>query len=205
MHLAGLSLLNTISILDVFGVSRARSTINNWVHEAELQPESGKTPDYVAVDETAIRLDDERYWLYAAVDPESYELLHTKLETTINNALAHGFSAELRQKHHVDDATFLVDGATPLHEACRRRHGLDFRDEQHGNRNAVERVFREGKRRSPRSRTVSATPIQQLPTSGCDRSPSHGICVSEHYAPDEEKRFTRRDRTSAVQWWPHSR
>ncbi|EMA53469.1 IS240-type transposase (ISH102) [Halococcus salifodinae DSM 8989] len=44
-------------------------------------------------------------------------------------------------------ATFLVDGATPLHEAC-RRHGLDFRDEQHGNRSGVERVFREGKRRT---------------------------------------------------------
>ncbi|EMA49008.1 IS240-type transposase (ISH102) [Halococcus salifodinae DSM 8989] len=75
-----------------------------------------------------IRLDDERYWLYAAVDPESNELLHTKLEPTRNTALAHGFSAERRQKHHVDDATFLVDdatflvdGATPLHEACRRR------------------------------------------------------------------------------------
>jgi len=27
-----------------------------------------------------IRLGDEQYWLYAAVDPESNELLHTKLE-----------------------------------------------------------------------------------------------------------------------------
>ena len=142
LHLADISLSDTVSIFDVFGVNRARSTIHNWVHKAELQLESGRTPDHVAVDGTVIRLNDERYWLYAAVDPESNELLHTKLEPTRNNALAHGFFAELRQKHHVDGATFLVDGATPLHEAC-RRHGLDFRHERHGNRNAVERVFRE--------------------------------------------------------------
>ena len=95
-------------------------------------------PDHVAVDETVIRLDEERYWLYAAVDPDSNKLLHTKLEPTRNNALTRSFFAELRERHH-------VDGATLLHEAC-RRHGLDFRHERHGNRNAVERVFREVKR-----------------------------------------------------------
>ena len=43
-----------MSILDVFGVTRARSTIYNWVHKADLQPETGKMPDHVAVDETVI-------------------------------------------------------------------------------------------------------------------------------------------------------
>ncbi len=42
--------------------------------------------------------------------------------------------------------TDLVDSAKPLNDAC-RRHGLDCRYERHGNRNAVERVFREVKRR----------------------------------------------------------
>jgi transposase-like protein len=37
-------------------------------------------------------------------------------------------AAELREKHDVDDAVFLVDGATPLKDAC-NRHGLDFRYE----------------------------------------------------------------------------
>jgi transposase-like protein len=97
LHLAGLSLSNTVSILEVFGIARARSTIHNWVHKAELQPESGRTPDHVAVDETVIRLNDERYWLYAAVDPDSNELLHTKFEPTRNNAPAHNFLTELRE------------------------------------------------------------------------------------------------------------
>ena len=54
LHLADLLLSNTVSILDIFGVTRARSTIYNWVHKADLQPETGKTPDHVAVDETVI-------------------------------------------------------------------------------------------------------------------------------------------------------
>jgi putative transposase len=147
LHLAGLSLSNTVSVLEIFGVERARSTVHNWVHKAELQPESGRSPDQVAVDETVIRIENEQYWLYAAVDPDSNELLHTKLEPTRTNAISYAFFAELREKHDVDDAVFLVDGATPLKHAC-SRHGLDFRYQKHGNRNSVERVFREVKRRT---------------------------------------------------------
>jgi putative transposase len=147
LHLAGLSLSNTVSVLEIFGVSRARSTVHNWVHKADLQPESGRSPDHVAVDETVIQINEEYYWLYAAVDPDSNKLLYTKLEPTRNNGLAEIFFAELRRKHDGDDAVFLVDNATPLKEAC-RRHGLDFHYRRHGNRNSVERVFREVKRRT---------------------------------------------------------
>jgi len=110
----------------------------------------GRSPDHVAVDETVIRLDNEQYWLYVAVDPETNELLHTKLEPTRTNVLAHAFFSELREKHDVDDAEFLVDGVTPLKDAC-NRHGLDFRYERHGNRNSAEHVFREVKRRTTAS------------------------------------------------------
>ncbi|ELY68459.1 hypothetical protein C489_07150 [Natrinema versiforme JCM 10478] len=147
LHLAGLSLSNTVRILERFGVERARSTVHNWVHKADLQPNSGRNPDQVAVDETVIRLNDEQYWLYAAVDPESNELLHTQLEPTRTKVIASSFIAELREKHNVDDAVFLVDGDKALNYAC-QRHDLDFRYERHGNRNSVERVFREIKRRT---------------------------------------------------------
>jgi len=147
LHLAGISLSNTVSVLEIFGVERARSTVHNWVHKAELQPESDQNPDHVAVDETVIQLNGEQYWLYAAVDPQTNELLYTKLEPTTNKVIAHGFFAELREKHDVDDAVFLIDGSHSLKDAC-RRHSLDFRYEKHGNRNSVERVFREIKRRT---------------------------------------------------------
>jgi transposase-like protein len=96
-----------------------------------------------------IRLNEEQYWLYAAVDPETNELLYTRLEPTTNSVIAHAFVAELREKHAVSDAVFLIDGSHSLKDAC-RRHGLDFRYEKHGNRNSVERVFREIKRRTTR-------------------------------------------------------
>ncbi|ELZ41971.1 IS240-type transposase (ISH102) [Halorubrum californiense DSM 19288] len=165
LHLAVLSISDTVSFLEVFGVDRVRSTVHNWVHKAELQPESGRSPNHVAADETVIQLDDEQYWQYAAVDPSSNDLLHTKLETTRTNVIADQFFAEIREKHDVDDAIFLVGGAVPLHRAC-EKHGLDFRYERHGNRNSVERIFRSIKRRTTISQTVSATPKQKLLTSG---------------------------------------
>ena len=147
IHLAGLSLSNTVSILEIFGVKRARSPVHNWVHKADLQPESGRSPDHSAADETVIRLNDEQYWLYATVDPETTELLHTRLEPTTNSVIAHAVVAELREKHDGDNAVFLIDGSHSLTDAC-RRHSLDFRYETHGNRNSVERACRERKRRT---------------------------------------------------------
>ena len=107
-HLSELSLSNTVLILEMFGVKRARSTVHNWVHKADLQPESDQNPDHVAVDETVIRLNDEQYWLYAAVNPETNELLYTKLEPTTNKVIAHAFFAELREKHDVHKSRALV-------------------------------------------------------------------------------------------------
>jgi len=57
------------------------------------------------------------------------------------------FLGELREKHDVDDAIFLVDDADWLKTSL-QRHGLDFRYELHGNRNSVERVFPEVKHRT---------------------------------------------------------
>jgi len=147
IYLADLSLSDTVANLEIFGVSRARSTVHNGVHKAELQPEVGRSSNHVPVDETVTRLNDEQYWLYAAVDPATNELLHTTLEPTTDKIIAHAFYAEIRGNHDVDNTVFLIDGSHSLKDAC-RRHSLDFRYEKHGNRNSVERVFREIKRRT---------------------------------------------------------
>jgi putative transposase len=96
MHLAGLSLSNTISVLERLGVKRSRKAVHDWVQKADLQPTSGKTPNQVAVDETVIRIDDQQYWLYAAADPETNELLHLRLFYTTTTALTEIFLRELR-------------------------------------------------------------------------------------------------------------
>jgi len=82
LHTAGLSLLDTVSVLEKFGVERCRSTVHNWVQKADLQPTDGKEPNHIAVDEIMIHLNDQRYWLYAAFDPDTNEFLHFKLYPT---------------------------------------------------------------------------------------------------------------------------
>ena len=147
MHLAGLSLSNTVSVLESLGVERVRSTVHNWVHKADLQPDDDMNPNQVAVDETMILLNGDWYWLYMAVDPDTNDVLHTKLHPTRNHYTAKDFMLELVEKHDLDKSVFLVDGLPSLHAAC-RYHSLRFRYEKHGNRNSVERVFREVKRRT---------------------------------------------------------
>jgi transposase-like protein len=57
------------------------------------------------------------------------------------------FMAEIREKSRVEDALVLLDGAPWLKATC-HQYGLRFRHETHGNRNSVERVLREVKRRT---------------------------------------------------------
>lgn len=57
------------------------------------------------------------------------------------------FIAQLLEKHELDEAMFLVDGTPWLHGAL-HRHDCEWRHETHGRRNAVERVFKEVKRRT---------------------------------------------------------
>jgi len=147
LHAAGLSLSDTVRVLDSFGVKRARSTVHNWVQKADLQPTDGKSPNHVVIDETVIQLNNQRFWLYAAVDPETNEFLHVQLFPTRTIVLTKQFLQELQEKHDVADSAFLVDGA-PWLQAALFEENLRFQHVTHGNRNAVERVFKEVKRRT---------------------------------------------------------
>ncbi|MFD1687005.1 IS6 family transposase [Halobellus litoreus] len=147
LQLAGLSLSNTVSILEELGVERSRKAIHDWVQKADLQPIDGRSPTHVALDETVIRINNEQFWLYAAADPETNYLLHLRLFSTTTTALTEIFLRELRQKHDIESAVFLVDGAQHLQTAL-ARSGLRFQTERNGNRNAIERIFRELKRRT---------------------------------------------------------
>ena len=146
-HLAGLSLSNTVDLLDALGVQRSRKAIHDWVQKADLQPAAGQNPNHVALDEMVIRINDEQYWLYAAANPKTNQLLHVGLFSTTTTALTEMFLQELKKKHDVETAVFPVDGAQHLQTALRRT-GLRFQMCRHGNRNAVERIFRELKRRT---------------------------------------------------------
>lgn len=146
LHLAGLSLSNTKQYLEKLGVERSRTVIHNWVQKNNLQPSDDGTPNQIALDETVIRVNNKQYWLYAAFDPETNEFLHLRLFQTRTTQLTVLFLREPRDKQQVEHATFLVDGAHHL-SAALEQLGLQFQTVCHGNRNAVEPVSRELKRR----------------------------------------------------------
>lgn len=68
LHLGSLLLSDTVTILDGFGVSRDRSTVHNWVQEANLEPRGGRDSEKIAFDETVVKVNDEQFWLVAAVE-----------------------------------------------------------------------------------------------------------------------------------------
>ncbi len=71
LQLAGLSLSNTVSVLEELGVERSRKAIHDWVQKADLQSTEGQSPNHVAVDETVIRINDQQFWLYAVTRTQS--------------------------------------------------------------------------------------------------------------------------------------
>ncbi|TYL37312.1 hypothetical protein CV102_16935 [Natronococcus pandeyae] len=94
-----------------------------------------------------IQLPDQRYWLYAAVDPDTNEFLHVRLYPTRTTALTEMFLRKLKEKHDVENAVFLVDSAPWIKTALHHLR-LRFQYEKHRNRNTVERLFQEIKRRT---------------------------------------------------------
>ncbi|WP_430506587.1 IS6 family transposase [Haloparvum sp. PAK95] len=146
-HLAGLSLSNTVTLLEDFGVKRSRTAVHNWVQKADLQPAEKVSPDHVALDQKMIQVNNDRYWLYAAVNPLTNRILHIRLFQTYSIYLTQQFLRELAEKHDVSDAVFLIDDAREL-ESGLRNEGFEYRIEIDGLRNQIERVFREVERRT---------------------------------------------------------
>jgi putative transposase len=52
LHLAGLSLSNTVSEFGKLGVERSRTAVHDWVKKTELEPTSDASPTQIAVGET---------------------------------------------------------------------------------------------------------------------------------------------------------
>jgi putative transposase len=96
--------------------------VHNWTQKADLQPAGGDDPDRVAVDQKAIRVNGQQYWLYAAVDPATNRFLHVRLFPTYRIPIAREFLTELAERHDVADAVFLVDDADDFIGALRREN-----------------------------------------------------------------------------------
>ena len=134
-------------LLEELGVDRSHVAIHNWVHKADLQSISTVSADQLAVDEKVIHVNDDDYRLCGAVDPETNKILQFRLFSTATKQITRWFLAELHRQYQLDDVEFLVNDADYLITVL-DEDGYRFQMITHGNRNVIERVFREVERRT---------------------------------------------------------
>jgi putative transposase len=111
LHATGCSLRETTSILAELGVERSHGAVWNWVHRiADSVPDPPTAqPSRVAVDETAVKINGEWSWLYAAIDLDTKLILDVALFGRHGTDPAAAFLSGLAEKHDLSDTVFLVD------------------------------------------------------------------------------------------------
>ena len=111
LHATGCSLRETTTILAELGVERSHGAVWNWVHRiADSVPDPPSAqPTRVAVDETAVKINGEWSWLYAAIDIETKLILDVQLFGRHGTDPAAAFLHRLREKHDLSGIVFLVD------------------------------------------------------------------------------------------------
>ncbi len=92
-------------------MKRSHGAVWNWVHrlsDSDCDPPEAQ-PKRVAVDETAVKINGEWSWLYAAIDIDTKLILDVALFGRHGTDLAAAFLQKLREKHDLSEAEFLVD------------------------------------------------------------------------------------------------
>jgi transposase-like protein len=64
------------------GATRRRTTIHDEVWNADSQPDSDVDSTRTAADETLIRINGQRHWLFAIVDHDTNQAFHARLFRT---------------------------------------------------------------------------------------------------------------------------
>ncbi len=140
LHQTGCSLRETTMILAELGVERSHGAIWNWVHrlaDSERDPPTA-SPSRVAVDETAVKINGEWSWLYAAIDIESKLILDVALFGRHGTDPAAAFLQKLHEKHDLSEAEFLADQFG--YRTALSRVGLSGRV-NYTDRNLIEKWF----------------------------------------------------------------
>ncbi|WP_226043224.1 IS6 family transposase [Natrinema sp. DC36] len=152
LHQTGCSLRETTTILAELGVQRSHGAVWNWVHrltDSGCDPPEAQ-PKRVAVDETAVKINGEWSWLYAAIDIETKLILDVALFGRHGTDPAAAFLHRLTEKHDLSDAEFLVDQFG--YRTALARLGLSGRV-NYTDRNLIEKWFHTLKMRTDRFHT----------------------------------------------------
>lgn len=131
LYLAHLSISHIKCGIENFRVKRSPKAVHSWVQKEDLQPASGNLPNHVALDETMIQSDDDRFWRYTAVDPVMNHVLDIRLYPRRRTAITEILLGELEEKHYVADALFLVAGPLWL-QTVLNRHSFRVQRATHG-------------------------------------------------------------------------
>jgi len=110
--------------------------------------QSKKQRNFIAVDETVIKTNGEKRYLWAAIDVESREVLAVWITTTRNWWIARDFLLVVL-KSCENQPVFLVDGG-PWYKSAFKSLRLNFVHVTFGLRNSIERWFRTVKERTKR-------------------------------------------------------
>ncbi|ELZ79644.1 transposase [Haloferax larsenii JCM 13917] len=140
LHATGCSLRETKEIPRLLGVERSHQAVWQWVHRLT---DSGHNPPEakskrVAVDETAVKINGEWSWLYAAIDIETKLILDVELFGRHGTDPAAAFLHRLSEKHDLSDTVFLGDGIG--YQTVLSRLGLSGRLD-YVERNLIEEWF----------------------------------------------------------------
>ena len=149
LHATGCSLRETTTILDELDVKRSHGAVWNWSYrlaDSVTDPPRAK-PSRVAVDETAVKINGEWSWLYAAIDLDTKLILDVQLFGRRGTDPAAAFLHGLREKHDLSETVFLVDGYG--YQIARARLGLSGRLD-YVERNLIEKWFQTLKTRVDR-------------------------------------------------------
>ncbi|MDL0139401.1 IS6 family transposase [Halobacterium salinarum] len=140
LHATGCSLREITTILAELGVERSHQAVWQWVHrlaDSVPDPPTAK-PSRVAVDETAVKINGEWSWLYAAIDLDTKLILDVALFGRHGTDPAAAFLSGLAEKHDLSDTTFLVDQFG--YRTALARLGLNGRVD-YTDRNLIEKWF----------------------------------------------------------------
>jgi transposase-like protein len=112
LHATGCSLIETEKVLRLLGVTRSyQATWQRVPRLADSVPDPASAqPTRVAVDETAVTINGEWMWAYAAIDFDSKVLLGVDLFERRGTDPATEFLRQLTEKHDLSATEFLVDG-----------------------------------------------------------------------------------------------
>ena len=149
LHAAGLSLRETEAILRLLGVERSFQAIFQWVHrlaDSVVDPPKAQ-PRRVAVDETAVKINGEWSWLYAAIDLDTKVILDVALFKRHGTDPAAAFLHGVCEKHDCSETVFLADAFG--YRTAFSRLGLNGRID-YTDRNLIEKWFHTFKMRVDR-------------------------------------------------------